>query len=216
MPAQSFFTRGEPRAQGASTLRVPQECGGRAPPLMRSSASGMGRRVLSIRCADSEPIGPISGQWPWVIMRVEGRRTFGGAAPRRIHQAWGRGLRSSQITVTVPRLGPIQAAYSARLPSALDRMPQPVTTTTAPPSQRSAVLADGPRPPGPSHALRRDARLERALVCEALRRYSALTDPRVHGLIRDALMDANDDIPVVLSIWWAANTNYPELPLSEW
>jgi hypothetical protein len=40
-------------------------------------------------------------------------------------------------------------------------------------------------------------------------------DPRVHSLIREALMDANDDMPAVLHIWWAANTLYPELLLSE-
>jgi hypothetical protein len=28
-------------------------------------------------------------------------------------------------------------------------------------------------------------------------------------------MDANDDIPPVLHVWWRANTLYPELPASE-
>ena len=48
-----------------------------------------------------------------------------------------------------------------------------------------------------------------------LSHYSVVPDPRVHSLIRKALMDANDDIPAVLHIWWAANSTYPELPLSE-
>src|ERR1700677_784824 len=46
-----------------------------------------------------------------------GAATFGGAAPHRIHQSWGRRLRSSQITVTVPRLGPIMNSLGLEGPA---------------------------------------------------------------------------------------------------
>ncbi len=79
--------------------------------MARSNPSPLGgwaasskQSLLSIHCADSEPIGPISGQRHWAIMRVEGRRPFGGAAPhvftRRGGGGWGRG--SSQISVARP------------------------------------------------------------------------------------------------------------------
>src|SRR5580704_9097031 len=44
---------------------------------------------------------------------------------------------------------------------------------------------------------------------------SVVPGPRVHALVREALMDANDDIPPVLHIWWQANTLYPDLAASE-
>lgn len=42
-----------------------------------------------------------------------------------------------------------------------------------------------------------------------------MPDSRVHTLVREAIMDANDDDPAVLHIWWQANSLYPELPVSE-
>jgi hypothetical protein len=40
-------------------------------------------------------------------------------------------------------------------------------------------------------------------------------DPRVQALVREAILDANDDIPPVLHIWWQANSWYPGLAASE-
>ena len=90
-------------------------------------AGGWGPVRLSIRCADSEPIGPISEQWRWAIMRVEGRRRFGGGAPRRIHQSWGRERKivanHSHRPPSRSDLGDVQRPSTV---GGVDRTPQPL------------------------------------------------------------------------------------------
>ncbi len=40
-------------------------------------------------------------------------------------------------------------------------------------------------------------------------------DPRVHALVREAIIDVSGDIPPVFHIWWRANSLYPDVAASE-